>query len=97
MSWSWREAHHIDRRRWRQLRCPVRQRAAWRCERCGRAGRLEVDHKTPLRDGGALYDLDNLQALCRGCHIEKTRGENAARRNTPAPVLAWRELVEATQ
>ena len=33
--------------------------------------------------------MDNLQALCRGCHIKKTAGENQ-RELTPAE-LRWRE------
>ena len=29
------------------------ERAGWRCERCGKAGRLEVHHVRPLHKGGA--------------------------------------------
>ena len=36
---------------------------------------MEVDHITPLEHGGAVYDLANLQSLCRGCHIAKSRAE----------------------
>ena len=69
------------------------ERDRWRCRGCGRAGRLEVDHIEPLAEGGAVYDLTNLQALCRHCHIEKTRGENLARRPVPPEVRKWRDLV----
>ena len=31
-----------------------------------------VDHITPIRDGGAVLDGDNLQSLCRACHDAKT-------------------------
>ena len=61
--------------RWRRLRRIVFERAGWRCEECGRAGRLECDHKVPLHRGGEVWALSNLQALCRGCHIEKSRRE----------------------
>jgi len=40
---------------------------------------LDVDHVVLLSRGGDPYDLENLQALCRGCHIAKTyRGVNTA-------------------
>lgn len=52
------------------------------CERCNRACteswegddsmKAEVDHKIPLRLGGA-NSLENLQILCRQCHASKTR------------------------
>ena len=38
--------------------------------------------------------MGNLQALCRGCHIKKTAGENQ-RELTPAE-LRWRALLAAT-
>ena len=62
---------------------------------CGRAGRLEVDHVIGRwRTGGDPYALTNLQTLCRGCHIAKTRAERSGRRG-PAPpeVAAWRDAV----
>ena len=31
-------------------------------------GATETDHIVPLQDGGAKYDDDNLQPLCRTCH-----------------------------
>jgi 5-methylcytosine-specific restriction endonuclease McrA len=34
-----------------------------------------VDHIKGLRDGGAPYDLSNLQTLCGSCHAKKTRIE----------------------
>jgi len=54
---------------------------------------LEVDHITPLEDGGEAYALSNLQALCRECHIAKTRAENLARRSEVPAVRKWRDLV----
>ena len=58
------------------IRRRVLQRDAYRCQHCGRAGRLEVDHIRRVADGGAELELDNLQALCRTCHIAKTVKEN---------------------
>ena len=54
-------------------------RDGYRCRVCGRSGRLEVDHIHSMEDGGSAYDVGNLQAICRGCHIHKTRTENRAR------------------
>ena len=45
----------------------------------------------PLDKGGDPWVESNLQCLCRGCHIEKTRAEN--RRPLTAAESAWRELV----
>ena len=80
----------LNRKRWTLLRLRVFERDNWRCVRCGRAGRLECDHVVPLRDGGAPWDMANLQSLCRSCHIDKTAGEN--RRDDPERD-AWRAFV----
>ena len=84
--------HHkaLDGKRWALVRLRIFARDGWRCRRCGRAGRLECDHVVPLHRGGAEYDPANLQTLCRGCHVQKTAGEN----ERPDPARdAWRALV----
>ena len=88
--------HHqrLERGRWEDVRRRVLDRDGWRCRSCGLAGRLEVDHITPLEDGGESYALLNLQALCRRCHISKTGRENRARRPVAPEVQRWRDLVE---
>lgn len=85
--------HHLklDNQRWQLLRLQIFERDNWRCRNCGKAGRLECDHIVPLRQGGAEYDPANLQAICRGCHIEKTRAEN--RRERTAAERAWDAMV----
>ena len=50
---------------------------------CGGVGRLEVDHRVPEHAGGSTWSEGNLQALCRGCHIQKTRKENSVRTMAP--------------
>lgn len=65
---------------WKAARRAVLDAAGWRCAECGRAGRLEVDHKLRIRDGGPELDRRNLQPLCRSCHIAKTRAENTLTR-----------------
>ena len=76
---SWRKGTPVDAKRWRKLRLTIFARDGYRCRgvlTCGKAGRLECDHIRPLHLGGAMYSPENLQTLCRGCHIEKTRREN---------------------
>ena len=85
--------HNTLNRRWAVSRRAALDRDGWRCQFCGRAGRLEVDHITPMADGGQPYDLTNLQALCGRCHIRKTADENRARRPVPAEVQRWRDVV----
>ena len=83
--------HHlqINRRRWEVVRRAVFDRDGWRCRACGRPGRLQCDHVRPLLRGGDPWALDNLQALCRGCHVAKTATENR-REIDPA----WRALCD---
>lgn len=87
-----RKTRGISSRPWAELRLEALKRDGWKCVKCGRPGRLEVDHKIAIVDGGS-NDIDNLQTLCRGCHIDKSRQEvyNRSRRYSPG----FRELVEA--
>ena len=88
---SWRRAPiPINKRRWQAVRRAVFKRDGYRCRACGRPGRLECDHVIPLDRGGAPYDMDNLQTLCRSCHFAKTGDEN--RRVSPEQE-AWRVLL----
>ena len=68
----------LDWRRWAAARRATFRRDGYRCVRCRKAARLEADHVVPLEvdPDQAPYDLDGLQTLCRGCHIEKTAAEN---------------------
>ena len=79
---------------WRRLRRLVFIRDGYRCVACGRAGRLECDHKLPTWQGGSSA-MENLQTLCRNCHIEKSRVERQ-RVKGPAAV-AWAALVNDLQ
>ena len=81
--------------RWRAIRRRILDKANWRCGSCGKAGRLEVDHVRPIWKGGAPWAMGNLQALCRGCHIKKSRKEYTGRKRRP-PTDAerrWQRLV----
>ena len=59
----------INRRRWAAVRRATLDRDGWRCQRCGRPGVLEVHHVRALEDGGAPYDPENLETICKCCHI----------------------------
>ena len=67
-----RNRHIYNSKRWRMLRrsvlfdeplCP-----------CG-AIATDVDHIQPIEQGGAPFDRENCQALCKRCHSAKTRNE----------------------
>src|SRR5207245_10153779 len=47
-----------------------RARAGWRCQACGRGGRLDVHHVVKRSQGGSDWDLEALVALCRRCHAQ---------------------------
>jgi HNH endonuclease len=55
----------------------VASRQNWRCGQCQKqlSAWFEVDHKIRLEYGGDNH-IDNLVALCRECHGEKTAMEN---------------------
>lgn len=63
--------------RWRRLRLAF-LRAHPLCVQCAAQGIItaaqEVDHVTPLRDGGT-NEWANLQPLCKSCHSHKTMTE----------------------
>ena len=51
---------------WREKRLAALRRARFRCEICGREGRLEVHHKNYDRLGHER--LGDLLVCCPGCH-----------------------------
>lgn len=57
------------------------------CEECIRKGieltpATEVDHIIPIAvEPYKALDFDNLQSLCKPCHINKTSEENRTRKN----------------
>ncbi len=85
----------LIRSQWVHVRKIVFERDGWRCVECGKAGKLECDHVTPLErePGQDPYDVNGLQTLCRACHIEKTAREN--RRERTAGEMAWRALAQS--
>ena len=83
---------------WEALRYQALNRAGYICELCG-AKATEVHHKT-YPDDFAKDSLDNLQALCRVCHMAitldtkcKKLSEKFSRETDPGKIymalLAW--------
>ncbi|WP_022684594.1 HNH endonuclease [Sphingobium bisphenolivorans] len=77
---------------WKAVRLQAKRRDGWKCVQCEAKGRIEVDHIKPIRDGGAPYDLQNLQCLCVQCHSRKTRVEVGLAEMSPARA-AWKNLL----
>ena len=83
--------HGLDSRQWKRLRLAILDRANWRCRTCGGYAN-EVDHIQPLHQGGSPWAESNLQCVCLGCHIAKTRAEYSGPRDPERE--AWRALVD---
>ena len=64
---EWRLGH-----KWLSTRREVLRRDNHTCRDCGGDGGV-VHHITPVSEGGAKYDLDNLVTLCSDCHTEVHR------------------------
>ena len=79
--------------RWKRVRRAAIERDGYRCRACGKAaGRFEVDHLVPIAAGGAPFDLENCQTLCRPCHFDKTTLDRGGISHVPD--VAWERLVE---
>lgn len=48
---------------------------------------LEVDHIQEIKDGGDMWDENNLQTLCHKCHSKKTTNSRRLRRLGKTPGL----------
>lgn len=83
-----RRPRSIRGRAWSRIRLAVLSRANWRCEKCGRAGALEIHHVNHNPDDN---DLGNLEAWCRTEHIEHHRRHHPRQNDVSR---AWRRLVD---
>lgn len=63
-------------RQWQEVRALALQRDRFQCCELGCYQQAtQVDHRVPMSEGGAQYDLDNLQSMCDSCHSRKTNRE----------------------
>ena len=77
--------HTVFHAGWDQFRLTMFLRDNYTCSVCGmQCGRadgsgapfcLRLDHVKPLALGGAAYDEDNVQTLCKPCHAAKTASD----------------------
>jgi 5-methylcytosine-specific restriction protein A len=56
---------HRQWRRYVLMRNPI-------CQSCHQARSVDLDHILPISKGGAAFDINNAQGLCRSCHSAKT-------------------------
>ena len=71
--------HSIRGAQWERVRRYAIVDAGRKCQRCGRAGRLEVHHRVPIAKGGAPFHPWNLEVICRRCHFDAHREESRQR------------------
>ena len=90
---AWHSGERPNARKWQRVRLQVLERDGWRCTQCGRAGRVEVDHRVPMNEGGAMYAMDNLQTLCLADHHHKTTMERALLHPVTPEVAKWRRFI----
>lgn len=77
MTWQSSGPSRTSSAAWKRLREIAKVRLGYWCARCGAEGyqvRLELDHVTPVAEGGE-DTLDNAQWLCATCHKPKTQAE----------------------
>ena len=77
----------LNKRRWWKIRKRVIHRDRYKCLMCkikvddkcypSWDHAATVDHIVPLSQGGAPYDLDNLQTLCLKCHRRKSKVDDS--------------------
>ena len=71
-----RWGHGRGGRPWRRLKEKILHRDKHTCQHCKRVGgELELDHIINVAVGGDDNE-DNLQILCKECHLIKTKSES---------------------
>lgn len=86
---AWRRGNSAEYRwvyrdpRWRKARAEALKREPM-CRMCGQRA-TEADHIIPHKGRSEYaFNMDNLQALCHGCHMRKTRAERGQRPIPPS-------------
>lgn len=55
---------------WKRVRLVVLARDNYRCVDCGKPATM-VDHIKPWRQGGAWFELSNLESVCRSDNVKR--------------------------
>jgi len=81
MTWKKRDTQY-NTAAWKKLRLQVLKRDGWICVECRKRDRItaatDVDHITPKAKGGT-DTMENLRAVCRTCHFEKSAADRGYR------------------
>ena len=86
---SWRRGNRPKTKQWRKVRLVALDRDGWACVKCHKRARLEVHHIKSLDLApDKMYDLSNIQSLCRSCHLSEHGG-----RGPSSEVLKWRRYL----
>lgn len=83
---------HYGNKKWQRIRRKVLDESNWKCRLCGKYAN-EVDHIKPIYKGGSEYETENTQALCRDCHINKSRLERGVSPSYVAHSQEWDILI----
>jgi hypothetical protein len=76
--------------RWREIKAPAKAARGAMCERGGRKGNLDLQHRTAQRYGGK-ETIDNAALLCRPCPVQPpTFGDHRRRQ-------CWKAKCEETR
>jgi 5-methylcytosine-specific restriction endonuclease McrA len=81
--------------KWKQMRLRVLARDGWVCTYCHKhleGADATVDHITSRKQGGSLFDMDNLTSACKSCNSSK--GSLFFRRDSTPPVFQGISLPE---
>lgn len=76
--------------KWRALAKAVKAENPY-CAVCGSEEDLHADHIIPWSKGGAPYDIDNIQVLCRKHNQEKSNKTIEQQEYTSPTWLAWEQ------
>lgn len=59
--------------RWKALRSKIFRERGEQCEVCFSIGEVQLHHRVPVSLGGEIWNPDNLEIVCRTCHLERHR------------------------
>ena len=66
-----KQHRELGTKRWKNLRYEILVRDGYICYLCGGDGADSVDHITSRKDGGDIWDRDNLAAAHKVCNSKK--------------------------